>query len=268
VDVDETTHPVVPSDTAVVVALFGWVPAPTAIRSERRRTTSFVSGAGSYGSSISIPPTPSLSRASSVSSHFRERASTPTPSASTRMSISQFNTSPERIRAFSHTKNPWSNNVATVPISRDASLVYCVLCQRRVGLWGYPGSEATTPSVHDEHSTSASREHQKEFDLVKEHRSYCPYIVCSSVVPLFSHSPAAAPLGNAIEGWRAVLTVVQRYELSQRQRLSRFLPSDDIDSQASSAELKGVEAMVAGVKTSGVSVEVSVPRASLRSGFI
>lgn len=266
-DVDETTHSVIPSDTAVVVALFGWVPAPTAKRSERRRTTSFVSGAGSYGPSISMPPTPSLSRATSVSSHFRERESTPTPSVSLRMSISQFNASPGRIRASSQTKNPWSNNVVTAPIPRDAPLVYCVLCQRRVGLWGYSGSEATTPLVQDEHSTSAFREHQKVFDLVKEHRSYCPYIVCSSVVPSFSRSPAADSLGNAIEGWRAVLTVVQRYELSQRQRLSRFLPSDDLDNQASSAELKGVEAMVAGVKTSGVSIELSVPRASLRLGY-
>lgn len=54
-----------------------------------------------------------------------------------------------------------------------------------------------------------------------------------------------------------MLTVVQRYELSQRQRLSRFLPGDDSGSQAS-AELKGVEAMVAGVKTNGVSTKVYV----------
>jgi len=251
VDVDETTHPVVPSDIAVVVALFGWIPAPTAICSERRRTTSFVSHAGSYGPSISMPPTPSLSRASSVSGHFRGRASTPTLSASPWMSISQFNASPGRTRASSHTKNSWSSNVATVAFSRDASLVYCVLCQRRVGLWGHSGSEATTPLVQDELSASASREHSKEFDLMKEHRSYCPYVVCSSVVPSFPHSPAADSLGNAMEGWRAVLTVVHRYELSQRQRLSRFLPSDDLDSQAFSAELKAVEAMVAGVKTNG-----------------
>lgn len=113
--------------------------------------------------------------------------------------------------------------------------------------------------IQVEDSASASRGHHKEFDLVKEHRSYCPYIVCSSVVPSFSHSPAVDSLENATEGWRAVLTIVQRYELSQRQRISRFLPSDDLDSQASSAELRGVEAMVAGVKNNGVSIEASVP---------
>lgn len=65
-------------------------------------------------------------------------------------------------------------------------------------------------------------------------------------------------LENAMEGWQAVLAVVQRYELSQRQRLSRFLPSDNLDSQTTSTELKGVEAMVAGVKTNGVSAKISV----------
>lgn len=168
------------------------------------------------------------------------------------MTISKFSISPDRVGASSRMKNQWSNNT-TVTVPRDASLVYCVLCQRRVGLWGYSRS-ATTLLIQDEDS-AASREPQKEFDLVKEHRSYCPYIICSSVVPSFSHSPAVDSLGNATEGWRAVLTVVQRHELSQRQRISRFLPSNDPDSQASSAELKGVEAMVAGVKTNGVSTE-------------
>ncbi|KAF8558198.1 zf-C3HC-domain-containing protein [Imleria badia] len=246
-DVDEATHSVVPS-AAIVVALFGWVPAPTATL--RRTSSLFISRTGSSGPSASRPPTPSLSRTSSISSHFRERGSSLTP-ASPRMSISQFNASPDRTRASSHTKNPWSHSVATVTAPRDASLVYCVLCHRRVGLWGYSRNEATTPLVQDEHSESAFREHQKEFDLVKEHRSYCPYIACSSVVPSFPNSPTVDSLRNAIEGWRAVLTVVQRYELSQRQRLSRFLPSDDLDSQETSAELKGVEAMVAGVKTNG-----------------
>lgn len=259
-DVDETTHPIVPSDTAIVVALFGWSPAPTATQSELRYTSSLsISHAGSCGPSASMPPTPSLSRASSVSGHFRERACTPTPSASPRMSISQFSISPDRVGASSRTKKLWSNSTSTVTVPRDASLVHCILCQRRVGLWGYSRNEATIPLVQSKDSASASREHQKELDLVKEHRSYCPYIVCSSVVPSFSHSPAVDSLGNATEGWRAVLTVVQRYGLSQRQRISRFLPSDDLDSQVSSAELGGVEAMVAGVKTNGVSIKASVP---------
>ncbi|KAH0833240.1 C3HC zinc finger-like-domain-containing protein [Lanmaoa asiatica] len=107
IDVDETTHPVVPSDDAIVVALFGWGPAPIATHSGLRYTSSLsISRAGSYGPSASRPPTPSLSRASSVSNHFRERAGTPTLSASPRMSISQFSTSPDRLGASSRIKKP------------------------------------------------------------------------------------------------------------------------------------------------------------------
>ncbi|KAN0092853.1 C3HC zinc finger-like domain containing protein [Tylopilus felleus] len=247
-DEDETTRSVVPSDTAIVVALFGWIPAPTATL--YRTASSLFLPVGSSGPSASMPPTPSLSRTSSISSHLRERVSSPTPSASPRTSISQFSASPDRMRTSLRTKNLWSNHVPTIAGPRDASVVYCVLCQRRVGLWGYYMNGAATPSAQDEPSTSLLHEHQKEFDLVKEHRSYCPYVVCSSLVPSFSQSPSADSPGSVIEGWRAVLTVVQRYELSQRQRLSRFLPGDDSGSQAS-AELKGVEAMVAGVKTNG-----------------
>lgn len=158
-----------------------------------------------------------------------------------------------------HVKDSWFNNIASSTSSVDATLVYCVLCQRRVGLWGYSRSETTTSSTQDDSSSPTSREHPKPFDLVKEHRSYCPYIVRSSAVPTFSQSPTADSLGNLVEGWRAVLTVVQRYELSQRQRLSRFLANDDPDSQAPSTELKGVEAMVAGVKTNGVSSKIFAP---------
>lgn len=255
-DVDGAIQSVVPSDTAIVVSLFGWVPAPAATL--RRTSSLFISRAGSSDLFASMPPTPSFSRTSSISGHLRERASSPTPSASPRMSISQFNASPDRTRVSSQMKNPRSLSVTTVTTPRDTSLVYCVLCQRRVGLWGYSRNEGTVPFGQNEHSASASGEHQKEFDLVKEHRSYCPYVVCSSVVPSFPHSPTVDSLENAMEGWQAVLAVVQRYELSQRQRLSRFLPSDNLDSQTTSTELKGVEAMVAGVKTNGVSAKISV----------
>ncbi|KAG9315242.1 zf-C3HC-domain-containing protein [Chiua virens] len=255
----EGPHSVVPSDTAILVALFGWISAPIAACDELRHMSSSISRAGSYGRSASIPTTPALSRTNSVSSHFREPASTPAPSAPPQMSISQFNTSPHRIMASSRLKHPRSSNSITIsPTSRDTPLVYCLLCQRRVGLWRYSRNKAATTLAQNDHSTSVSREEPKEFDLVKEHRSYCPYIVCSSMVPSFSHSSMADLPGNAMEGWRAVLTIVQRYELGQRQHLSRFLPSNDPDCQASLAELKGVKAMVAGVKTDGVSSQTLV----------
>jgi len=74
---------------------------------------------------------------------------------------------------------------------------------------------------------------QRQFDLLKEHRSYCPYVVRSTVVPSM---PASIPnprpsmsntsltslnsanANGALEGWRAGLSVVLRYGMSQRQR--------------------------------------------------
>lgn len=105
---------------------------------------------------------------------------------------------------------------------------------------------------------------QRHFDLLKEHRSYCPYVVRSTIVPTL---PSAAPVNghtrshsipqlhgqngtNALEGWRAVLTVVLRYGLGQRQRLGLdFTPGDDTQD---SMEADGVKAMVEDVKSRGV----------------
>lgn len=72
--------------------------------------------------------------------------------------------------------------------------------------------------------------------------------------PLTSSVTAEQP-EDGIEGWRAVLTVVLRHGLSERQRMARFsLPGggDEVMREIDS-ELVGVEAMVAGVKSKGVS---------------
>ncbi|KAI5989191.1 hypothetical protein F5J12DRAFT_897979 [Pisolithus orientalis] len=103
--------------------------------------------------------------------------------------------------------------------------------------------------------TSGSRS-RRAFDVVKEHRSYCPYVVRSTAVPSL---PSATTSGTSnlpgngdglVEGWRAVLTVVQRHGLSQRQRMSRFVSgSSEGTERWRDEELEGVEAMVAGVKS-------------------
>ncbi|KIJ14254.1 hypothetical protein PAXINDRAFT_169869 [Paxillus involutus ATCC 200175] len=253
-EVDEHPQPTLLSDTAIVTALFGWVPAPPSLPSERRRTSSVsASRPGTYGPSASMPPTPSLSRASSVSQFFRDQESTPTsPASSPRKSISQiqFSASPVRVRTTSRLSLGWPSNISSTGTVRDTSLLHCMLCQRRVGLWGYSTTEAPT-SAQEGDSTPVSQQPQKQFDVVKEHRSYCPYIVSGTAVPSFPSSSTSDLSTGTVEGWRAVLTVAQRHGLGQRQRLSRLLPSDSGDSQPRDAELKGVEAMVAGVKSNG-----------------
>ncbi|KAH7928220.1 zf-C3HC-domain-containing protein [Leucogyrophana mollusca] len=238
------TPPTEPSDTAILTALFGWALAPP--QPERPRASSLV-----RASSIapSVPATPSLSRASSVSRVFG-RESTPTAGSSR---------SPIRAR---------TPRLSEVGVRRDTSLLHCILCQRRVGLWAFTSSaQQSTPTPHGEAPPPLP---QRQFDLLKEHRSYCPYVVRSTVLPSFPVPPPSTPshvrstsstsqLGSAngaLEGWRAVLAVVLRHGLGQRQRatLSRTLSElsgNPVATGEGLDDLEGVEAMVAGVKSRG-----------------
>jgi hypothetical protein len=107
--------------------------------------------------------------------------------------------------------------------------------------------------------------------LLKEHRPFCPYVVRSTVVPTLPTATEPAPTASqaqstagVLEGWRAVLTVVLRYGVGQRQRaaaLRRRQSMDgvsgdgdsamEVDGDAEISSVDGVEAMVANVKTRG-----------------
>lgn len=119
---------------------------------------------------------------------------------------------------------------------------------------------------------------KRQFDLLKEHRSYCPYVVRSTVVPSLSASPLNRPTppvysltrsssttsqlngqssNGALEGWRAVLTVVLRYGKGQRQRIGLDLPgtepsnAQECEGEGEPVEVDGVKAMVTDVKSRG-----------------
>ncbi|KAK7060425.1 hypothetical protein VNI00_001190 [Paramarasmius palmivorus] len=229
-----------PSTTAILVSLFGWTPAP-----ERPRTTS--------SRSVSrMSTTPSLSRASSVA----PGNATPRPNL--------------------------LRNASSKAASRDTSLLHCVLCQRRVGLWAFappppPGEGAAdAPEGSTDHQRTPSTQKQRQFDLLKEHRSYCPYVVRSTplpALPVVSPSTTSLPTpshtrssssasqvsgisganGGLLEGWRAVLTVALRYKMTQRYQLGRRQGGEGGDSSQPEGEAMEVdfEAMVEGVKTRG-----------------
>ncbi|KAG6330930.1 hypothetical protein ID866_8157 [Astraeus odoratus] len=289
--VDECTPPPRElSDTSLTTALFGWVPAPPLPPDERRRTSSFSSSRlGSFGPSASMPPTPSLSRASSVSRLFAERESTPAPSVGQSISVhmgastsqSQVSASPLRPRVSFRTNGNFGSSVSgarsasvlTGGAARDMSLIHCPLCQRRVGLWSFATvsseeeqadanlalSNGDSTSVFASAAKPTRTRPSKPFDLVKEHRSYCPYVVRSTAVPSLplAASPTATTANDdsgLMEGWRAVLAIVQRHGLSERQRLARFTGNTGAAEQDRDEELKGVGAMVAGVKSKGVRV--------------
>ncbi|KAI6100676.1 hypothetical protein EV401DRAFT_897845 [Pisolithus croceorrhizus] len=131
----------------------------------------------------------------------------PGPPASTRIGRSAF-----RIQLGASPVRPCRTNDAFPNIasavrlstwSTSASPVRCPLCQRLVGLWSF-----AIITLAEEGSTSEERrliplslasgksasvfalavgtsgfQYRKSFDVSKEHRSYCPYGVRSTVVP-------------------------------------------------------------------------------------
>lgn len=255
-------------ESSILASLFGWslVP-PTPPKESSRR-----SGSIRPGSKTASPlATPSISRASSVAQ--------PSPQSSRHSTPAPVFTLP-----------------SVIPKPENA-LLQCNLCQRRIGLWGFitrpalATPEASTNSTDESRAVSATSPHrpirplpQRSFDLLKEHRSFCPYTVRSTVVPSLPVPPqvssrtSTSTSGHAsttslsqfslksdgspsMEGWRAVLTVVLRYGMAQKQRVEyNFLMRRDTRSSiAESAEegtdemeVDSVKAMVAGVKSRGV----------------
>lgn len=287
------------SETPLLIALFGWslvVPAPP----EPRRVSTM--------KSASRPSSPALSRASSVSlPQTPPRQKTPAlPASSAEGSISA---------AFSMPKQSLDFNFripSTLTKKQENTLLQCELCQRRVGLWTFTKRQDTTDYSNDKASspaaidttpvtvTSAAQSSrskkslpQRAFDLLKEHRSYCPYAVRSTIVPtlpsqsapqipatpsrssLYSvnapsftsrssleRSPNSIP--GAVEGWRAALTVVLRYNMAEKQRIEYTIMSsaasrDDsstTDNNEEAMDVDNVKAMVSGVKARGVSLTI------------
>ncbi|KAG5642712.1 hypothetical protein DXG03_002288 [Asterophora parasitica] len=296
----------IPSTTAILTSLFGWILAPAAVQ-EPSRPPPLTRGT-SLASAPRTPGPGSISRASSVRPMTPTRATTPPPSAlqgapttHPRLPSSQFTFRAPANVNFKHDTTP---------------LLYCALCQRRVGLWAFApqpnlitaetpsASLTTTPrdsieigsvvtsaattaqfaspagSTAVQPTSSKKATPHRQFDLLKEHRSYCPYVVRSTVVPTLPVPPvtgnanlhrsnsaashvSSVQIGNgigssAIEGWRAVLTVVLRYGAGQRHRLGLdFADRLRRESGTSTGEgvdtedVDSVKAMVAGVKSRG-----------------
>ncbi|KAF4571331.1 hypothetical protein EYR36_008660 [Pleurotus pulmonarius] len=280
-----------PSETAILTALFGWSIVPPSIP-DRPKYSSISRAASLFPSRSS---TPSISRAASLAP---SRAATPNPPTSISRAGTPARGSPSRLSSISTAGiAPASRALTTrttVAGGENTLLLHCVLCQRRVGLWAFaPAVPAAPPAIGDATNSAAedqsvppsTRASRRQFDLLKEHRSYCPFVVKSTIVPalpvslpasgsspagdassggrfnfsvysLSSQALTAAGVNNAMEGWRAVLTVVVRYGLSQRQRkLTRSATTDTNASISSDVrdgmEVDGVEAMVEGVKRRG-----------------
>ncbi|KAA1467599.1 zf-C3HC-domain-containing protein [Dentipellis sp. KUC8613] len=264
------TQSLEPSQTAVLTALFGWSLAPPAPGPAPPRTPT-LSRVSSRAGSVA-PSMPATPRAPS------RLGGTPAPSTP-RHTLS---------RVSSHLQRSPTGSIFS-ELKRDAALLHCSLCHRRIGLWAVGSSASRTGGPISAESSSVSVPSGRQIDLLKEHRPYCPYVERTAHVPSL---PVPTPPSNsstlslhhsngsnttlngqsgAMEGWRAVLTVVLRYRLGQRQRdgllrevterIESAREGNSSPTLARSAtraegdgdqmEVDAVEAMVAGVKNKG-----------------
>ncbi|KAI0346623.1 zf-C3HC-domain-containing protein [Trametopsis cervina] len=250
-----------PSTVAIITALFGWSVLPPSTENDHPRP--------SLSRSTSLAPTTPGPSRFAASPRIPSRSSTPlsTPRAST----------------FSrHAASPSFASTASAAPKKDATLLHCDLCQRRIGLWAFLPTPPKDGVALDESSSQASQQ-KRQLDVLKEHRSHCPYVVRSTIIPSPPVNPpnvasasSSHPLTSALnpsvaqvngqpgelEGWRAVLSVVLRYGAVQKQRLgyTRGIRGErsSMDSSASgngniesTQEADPVAAMVEGVKARG-----------------
>ncbi|KAJ7284892.1 zf-C3HC-domain-containing protein [Mycena rebaudengoi] len=241
---EDATPPAEPSATSILATLFGWAPAPPSTERPRPASMSRPSSRAASRAGSPFPSTPP------ASSHSRSASLAMPATSSSALASSGFTST----SAGPVTPPRPLRRTASVISKRDATLLHCALCQRRVGLWAFaPPMEPSTPS------RARPPPPQRHFDLLKEHRSFCPYVVRSTVVPTLHTAPSPSPPAGLLEGWRAVLTVIQRYGMGQRQRIAslrkQMSAGDDnmqVDADKGDADnVDGVEAMVANVKSRG-----------------
>jgi len=280
------------SETALVTALFGWSLLPPSPPQALRR----VSTTRANSIACTALPSPSPSRATSA-------APTDAGAGGNAAQSSEF--------TFRFPSN--------INVKPENVLLECGLCQRRIGLWSFmtqsviPTSTSNGDVNHTSPVNGTGNAHTKSgdsnthvqntplrpkkglprraFDLLKEHRSYCPYTVRSTVVPSLplptqstTQTPTKSPFifngirsGNAshtsliqshgsgnlggvtgaLEGWRAVLTVVLRYRMAEKQRYNILGPNENGHEEGTgddevSMDVDNVKAMINGVKTRGV----------------
>jgi hypothetical protein len=305
---EPSTTLIEPSDVASIVALFGWTLAPPAPpeRPKRSAVSSISRVLQTRPASRALSVTHSRS-ASASAPPSRQTTPAPGPSALGHAGPSiSVRPSSSSLRRASSTISATGSEVEKK--GESAMMLHCPLCQRRLGMWAFcsgdvrdtttfsdivsstdgPDAASRTQVEGTATTTSASTVDispsrivrplpHRQFDVLKEHRAYCPYAVPSTIIPTFSaptpstsesgvHTgSSSAELEDKVEGWRAVLSVVGRYGLEYRQRLRRLGISsnasatslataamEDITIQDGEMEIDRVGAMVDAVKNRGV----------------
>ncbi len=116
--------------------------------------------------------------------------------------------------------------------SPSRGLLVCSLCQRQIPTWNFLSSTAANRSM----DFSGTRQHRaRAFDVLREHRTHCPYVVKTTPSPSLTPVPmpyarkgeqddwdvALSPSMELLEGWKAHLNILLR---SEWRRISEYSP--------------------------------------------
>lgn len=135
--------------------------------------------------------------------------------------------------------------------SKD-DMIYCSLCQRRVGLWAFtsvppptPPSDASPPGSGDGEGAIPAvikTPPVRSLDVLREHRAFCPYVIRTTPVTL----PTGDEPATEVEGWKAILGIISR----SKRRPSISGPLSNGTFREPSPGQKGVDGAVSRVKHS------------------
>jgi Rsm1-like len=115
-------------------------------------------------------------------------------------------------------------------VSPSHGLLMCALCQRQIATWNFPSSTMSHQSLGSDNA----RQHQtRTFDVLREHRTHCPYVVKATLSPFLApmsvpyvhegapdiRDMALNPSMELLEGWRVHLRILLR---SEWRRVSEY----------------------------------------------
>lgn len=114
--------------------------------------------------------------------------------------------------------------------SPSRGLMVCSLCQRQIPIWNFVSSTTANRPM----DSSGTRQHRaRAFDVLREHRTHCPYVVKTTPSPSLAPvsipytrngeanvwDMALSPSMELLEGWRAHLNILLR---SDWRRISEY----------------------------------------------
>ncbi|KAF8339592.1 C3HC zinc finger-like-domain-containing protein [Cantharellus anzutake] len=259
------------SDTALILSLFGWGPTSSSHLPGHRQSS--LTQSLSRATSASLGRTPSLARGSNTPRFALERSPTPVGSPSPTVSMIRLPGSKFDVTLScslcQRRIGLWSFQPTPAVDAPDVTAPTAINGLRN----GTNETSADSPSPSSPASARPSlNPHPRRptqlrtLDVTTEHRSFCPYIVKSTPMPSYPAFTGAGDGSNVnprpkskqsdaellVEGWRAVLGVVNRAGMGARRRRSDvFGPLSSTDDQMADEGAANVDSMVESVKKGG-----------------